>query len=254
MTLTFEIGDSSHPRGHALVYFRSRATNEVLATYALVLPIKMDMGKYLPPLLASQLGGMAGEMMGEGMTAFSAPPVPEAVPGVEHLENLARLRGDDLIWAGDLSMADPSVAMREAVQAAQEYHQLYQQYLNSSPQPEDEAAQKAPEALPDVQRVVYELMGERDRLGELSKMVGTLRFAVEHGDDSLARDTEAFMRTLSELLPEHFWVSRIIGVAKDPSERGGRLAQLYVERCYKLLDEDYAAVGDLERRIREQGG
>lgn len=253
MALTFEIGDSTRPRGHALVYFRSRTSSEVLATYVIVLPIKMDMGKYLPPLLASQLGGMVGGIMGEGMTAFAAPPAPETVPGMSYVENLARLRGDDLIHGGDLASSDPASAMGEAAGVAQEYHRLYQQYIDSSPVPSEESS-SGPEALPDVQRVVYELMGERDRLSELSKLVGTLRFAAERNDVTLLRDTEASVRTLGELLPEHFWVERLGNAAKDSSPEGGQLAQLYVERCYKLMDEDYAAVGDLERRIKELGG
>ncbi|MEX2430405.1 MAG: hypothetical protein WD645_00625, partial [Dehalococcoidia bacterium] len=185
MTLTFEIGDATHPRGHALVYFMARGSGEILASYVIVLPVKMDMGKYLPPLLASQLGGMMGDVMGEGMTAFSAPPMPESVPGVVYLERLARLRSDDLVKGGDLSATDPAAMMQEAAQAAQEYHRLYQQHLDAAQLGEEQEAQ-ASEALPDVQRVMYELMGERERLTELSKLVGTLRFAAERGDQALS--------------------------------------------------------------------
>ncbi|MEX2598037.1 MAG: hypothetical protein WD533_00095, partial [Dehalococcoidia bacterium] len=124
MALTFDIGESSRPRGHALLYFRNRASGEVLATYTIILPIKMDMGKYLPPLLASQLGGMTGELMGEGMTVFSAPPMPETVSGMAYLEDLAQRRGDDLVGGGDLASPDPAAAMQEAASAAQEYHRL----------------------------------------------------------------------------------------------------------------------------------
>src|SRR5690348_2177516 len=44
--LTFRAGDADRPRGHALVFFRdSAAADQVWATYLVVAPIKMDLGK-----------------------------------------------------------------------------------------------------------------------------------------------------------------------------------------------------------------
>ena len=34
-------------------------------------------------------------------------------------------------------------------------------------------------------------------------------------------------------------------------ERGASLAELYLERCFKLLDEEYADIPRIERAIRE---
>ena len=112
MALTFDIGDADRPKGHAIVYFQSPTTSEVIATYVLILPIPMDIGKYLPPLLAAQLGGMAGEAMGEGMGSFAAPPMPEAVESVGFLRDLASLRGDDLVSGGSVVLGDPAAAMQ----------------------------------------------------------------------------------------------------------------------------------------------
>ena len=251
MALTFDIGDPARPRGHAILYFRSRSSPEVVATYVLVLPIKMDMGKYLPPLLASQLGAVAGEMMSAGMESFAAPPVPEVVESLEHLEALARRRGDDLLWGGDVTLGDAAAAMHEAAEAVQEYSQLYRQYAASDEPPPSEPAAIAPAGPGDVQRVLYGLMGERDRLGELSKLVGTMRFAAEGGDTGLAEETDVSLQALQELMAEHYWVQRVRRAARDPSDLGGKLAQLYVERCYRLLDQDFTAVAELERRIAE---
>jgi hypothetical protein len=39
--------------------------------------------------------------------------------------------------------------------------------------------------------------------------------------------------------------------ALDPSERGAQLAELYLERGFKLLDEEYADIPRIERAIRE---
>src|SRR5690606_8152398 len=131
---------------------------------------------------------------------------PENVPGLTYLEDLARLRGDDLVSGGILASSDPASAMQEAARASQEYHRLYEQHMESAPQPEGD---EAPAALPEVERLVYELMSERDRLGELSKLVGTLRFAVERGDEEMLRDAEAKVRVIGTLLPEHFWVDKL---------------------------------------------
>ena len=254
MALTFEIGEPERPKGHAIVYFRSPTSDEVLATYVLILPIPMDVGKYLPPLLASQLGAMAGEAMTEGMGSFAAPPVPESVESVDFLRGLASMRGDDLVSGGSVVLGDAMAAMHEAAEAVQEYQRLYRQYAGSAqPAP---GAPKAVEAVgsADVQRVLYELMGERDRLGELSKLVGTMRFANEGGDTALADETDGRFEALEELLPDHYWVARVRSAARDASDAGAQLVQLYVDRAYKLADEDFAAVELLEKRIADLGG
>jgi len=262
VTLTFEIGDPSSPRGHAIVYFHAGGT-EVLATYVLVLPIAMDMGKYLPPLLASQLGGMAAEAMGAGINSFAAPPVPEQVESIAYLEELARRRGDDLIAAGNLVLGDMAAALREASEAVQEYSRLYELYAGPVP-----SVAAEPPGIPagdlrdggqekgveNVQHVLYQLMSDRDRLGELSKLVGTMRFATDRGDTALIEETDASLGALEALFADHYWAAKVRRAAKDTSDNGGRLAQLYVERCYKLLEDDYPAVAELERQIAELAG
>ena len=259
MALTFEIGDPSAPKGHAIAYFRSGA--EILATYVLVLPISMDMGKYLPPLLASQLGGMAGDIMGEGMGSFAAPPVPEQVESLDYLERLARVRGDDLVAGGSVAQGDVAAAMSETAEVVQEYVRLYDTHtkLSTSALAGETPASDLREPTPltagesdrggRVEHVLYELMTERDKLGELSKLVGTMRFATERSDTGLAEETDESITALERVLPERYWAAKVRAAAKDVSENGAMLAQLYVERCYKLLDDDFAAVQLLEKRI-----
>ncbi len=252
MTLTFEIGDAGKPRGHAILYYGSPG-GEITATYVLVLPISMDMGKYLPPLLASQLGAVAGSAMGEGLGSFAAPPVPEVVEGVAYLERLAGLRGDDLIWGGNVALGDMAAAMQEAAEAVQEYARLYGVYVDSgeAPEPASEHDKMGELSGSGVQDVLYGLMSERNRLGELSKLVGTMRFASDREDAGLVEETDASLGALQRLLPEHYWAGKVRSAAQDTSDNGAQLAQLYVERCYKLLDEDFSAVEELERRIAE---
>ncbi len=253
MALTFEIGDESRPKGHALLYFGNPQAG-LLATYVVLLPVKMDMSKYLPPMLAAQLGGLASEMIGDGGGSFAAPPIPEEVESIEPLRHLAELRGDDFVWGGDMVLGDLQAAMRQATEAVHEYETLYQRYLDANPQPMPSAPERS---LPgdtgdpggSVQQVVYGLMSDRDRLAELSKLVGTMRFALESQDDGLVEETNVSLHALGQALPERFWAERVRRSARDSSDAGARLAQLYVERCYKLLEEDFAAVQALEEQI-----
>lgn len=253
MALTFEIGDESRPKGHALLYFGNPQAG-LLATYVVLLPVKMDMSKYLPPMLAAQLGGLASEVIGDGGGSFAAPPIPEEVEAIEPLRRLAELRGDDFVWGGDMVLGDLQAAMRQATEAVHEYETLYQRYLDANPQPAPPASERSlPSNAGDpggsVQQVVYGLMSDRDRLAELSKLVGTMRFALESQDDGLVEETNVSLQALGQVLPERFWAERVRRSARDPSDAGARLAQLYVERCYKLLEEDFAAVQALEEEI-----
>jgi hypothetical protein len=259
MALNFDVGDPQQPKGHALVYFRNRDDARVYATYVLVLPIQMDMGKYLPPLLASQLGSMAGEALSGSMTSFAAPPMPEAVESVAELQRLASLRGDDLIDAGSFSASDMSAAMQETAMATQAYFGLYQVHFDAHQEAQPEAIRASEGRLEEpglasVHRVLFELMNDRDRLAELSKLVGTMRFALERDDTSLAQETSDGMQVLEEIMSERYWVVKVRKAASDLSERGATLARLYLERCYKLIDEAYEAVTDLERQIEVAEG
>ena len=56
MDLQFEMGDSENPRGHALVYFSDTGTALYFASYVVLLPITVDVSKYVPPFLMNQVG------------------------------------------------------------------------------------------------------------------------------------------------------------------------------------------------------
>lgn len=248
MTLTFEVGDESRPRGHAILYFGSSDT-ELLATYVVLLPIKMDVAKYLPPMLAAQLGSIGGDVLGEGTGGFAVPPVPEAVESIEVIRHLAEIRGDDLIWGGDIVMGDIQAAMSLAAEAMQQYGTLHHKFLEANPEPMPPRSALESADGGTVQHVLYGLMSDKDRLAELSKLVGTMRFALESQDESLIKDTDASLGALASTLDERFWADRVRLAAQDPSELASKLVQLYVDRCYRLSDENFAAVGALEREI-----
>ena len=244
MSLSFEQGSQEQPKGHAVLYFRS--PSELLATYIVVLPLTVDFTKYIPPLMANQVKDVGLEQF----SAFAIPPVPEKVDSMQVLEELARIRGDDLIYGGDVTSNDFMEAAQRVNDAVQSYAQLYR---GSAPalQAEDQEQPEEGQAGPSVGEVVYSLMGERDKLAELTKLVGKLRFAIEGKDRKQIEEAEADMKTLARYLPEGCRVQRLAEAAKLSVEHGPRLTELYLERCYKLSDEDYIGLRQVEEAIQE---
>src|SRR5436853_7694101 len=130
--LTFRAGDPDRPRGHALVFFRdAESADDVWATYLVVAPIKMDLGKYIPAAFASQL---AGQLAAAGPSAYPLPPVPERYEGgLDALERLAELRNDDLIDGGTLRMSDPLYALQPVAALGAQYAERCPSCVASAP-------------------------------------------------------------------------------------------------------------------------
>ncbi|MFH1141382.1 MAG: hypothetical protein V1724_06950 [Chloroflexota bacterium] len=242
MDLIFDQGNQAQPRGHAILYYRSG--NEILATYMVILPLKVDFAKYIPPVLASQV--KAQDL--EEFSAFAIPPVPEETESYQFLEELVRLRGDDLVFGGELPSNDFLEAAQRVNDAVQSYTKLCQQWTES------QHATGTPAQEPSgfsVDEVLFSMMGEKDKLGDLTKLVGKLQFAVEVKDARLLEEAEKEIRTLARYLPEEYHVHRIIESAEKSTGKGPRLAQLYLERCYKLADQDPAGLHAVDQAIRE---
>ena len=88
MDLIFENGDRLNPKGHALVYFRSNVDhNAIGATYIVVLPISVEISKYVPPFLMSQVGNMDEQ----NLSAFAFPPIPEEMSNESAVTVIARV-------------------------------------------------------------------------------------------------------------------------------------------------------------------
>ena len=255
MDITFERGDPERPKGHALLYFRvDTEPDKVYATYVVTLPVKADLGKYVPPFLASHLGNLPLS----DFSAFAMPPVPEPVDSYEELERMSRLRDDDLVYGSSMFSFDLPRMMEAVTEAVQAYSQMYSDQQDGPGALETEPAQlEAPEPEPanqdrsyDVNEVLFSLMSERDKLGELSKLLGKLRFAVEGDDSHNADEATEEINTLARHLPEDFQVPALLAVARDTSQKGSRLAQLYLDRCFRLSDGDAGSARDLEEQIR----
>ena len=251
MTLNFERGQSESPRGHAFVYFSDAANpGTIAATYLVVLPVSVDFAKYMPPFLVGQVP----EMGEDGITAFAFPPAPEPVGDLANLQEMAERRDDDLINAGTASLTDVMHLMTVVGEIVEEYAALCNK-TGSPILPNQE--EQPPEALESadagVDDVVYGLMSEADQLGELTKLVGRLRFATEGGDTPTAEDASGRIRSLGRHMPSNRHINKLLDTAQSSSPDGAKLAQLYLERAYSLLREDYLRVKSIDDEIQATG-
>ncbi|MFW6112425.1 MAG: hypothetical protein ACOC6S_02520 [Chloroflexota bacterium] len=240
--VTFERGNSTSPKGHALLYF-SPEKGQLLVTYVVILPVKMEVGKYLPPMFASQMGDMSVA----DFSAFAMPPMPEEIETHQELEGLAHMRDDDLIYGGNIS-PDLAEGMQEVNDIVQEYARLYADYRESSV--------KQRESSIGMDEVIYELMGEKEKLEELSKVMVKVRSALECADEAMFQEAEAAILALARQFPQWYRMEELLEAVKEPSSYGAELSKLYLDRCYKLRAEDYAGVRETEEaisRLREGG-
>ena len=253
MNLAFDRGDPQRPKGHALVYFRvSTEPDKVYATYVVTLPVKADLSKYVPPFLASHLGSAPLA----DFSSFAMPPVPEPVDGYEELEKLSRLRDDDLVYADSMFSFDLPRMMEAVTEAVQEYSRMCGYLEQITPVESSDSETETPEQAEaedisfSVNEVLFSLMSESDKLTELSRLLGKLRFAQEGQDPGMVDETTAEINSLGRYLPGEFRIAALLSAAQDVSQRGARLAQLYLDRCFRLSAGDAPAASDLEAQIR----
>lgn len=249
MLLTYERGDAQRPKGHALLYFRSWSDpSSLFATYLIVPPISVEISKYIPPMFAGQFQQLGAG----GINVFPYPPIPEKVQGEGFLRQVAQARDDDLVFGGSVDVSSPERLLHAAAEAANQYFQSYSTYLASLP-----AQQAEPEAIEeetgsvDVNDILYGLMSDRDRLAELAKLSGQLRYAISGNDARLAKDTVSEIDRLAKYLPEKYKVGEVSKAAQRPGSKGDKLTQLYLDRAYRLADEDYEGVKRIEEEIGE---
>lgn len=233
MTLQFERGTEQAPVGHALIYFRTD-TGSLVATYVSVPPIRFDLSSYMPGFLATAMQGMD---LGDGMVAAPMPPIPEEVEGLPYLQALAGRRQDDLVFAGSVSRADVMRLAGETAEAARAYGELYAA-VSDLPSSEAEAARVEPDP--------FESMTQQEQINTLTTLTGRLLDSLQAGAADI--EVERQMRQLAETLPAKYRVEEMIQAIHRPGDGARRLAELYIERCYKLYNEEYL---DLERIDRE---
>jgi hypothetical protein len=252
MAVRFETGDPDRPKGHALLYFRSAANQEeILATYVVVLPIAINVAKYIPPAFAARM-----QQPTSAVAATALPPIPEAVESLAYVRRLAEYRGDDVLDGGVME-ADPERLMFATHEVSQEYAGRYQQAVEQLPAsgapraggPAGEPAGEQEGGPPDEDTLRWMFLSEKERIGELAKLTGQLRYAVDGGDEHLTRSTLAQIEKLKAQLPEKYRIGEFLVAARRQGDIGRRLAELYIERCYKLSNEEYEALANLDREI-----
>ena len=250
MQLSFERGDPTRPRGHALVYFRANDDpSQVLASYVVVPPISMDFSRYIPPMFAAQFGGI----IPTGPSAFPLPPFPERVESMAWVEDTAAARGDDLIDGGSVDTNDMQRLLMLMTEVAGEYARLYE-----SRAPGQSAAEpdREPAALPsvDVDELLLSVMTDAEKVEKLAHLTGTVRYAVEGSDVGLLDETVREMERVGRQLGERYRVDELIVAARDPGQQNGRLAELLLQRCFKLAAEEYDVLATLDRDIEALRG
>ena len=264
MDLYFDRGDQDNPVGHALVYFKvDTEPDKVYASYVVTLPIKSDLTKFLPPFLATHLGSLPLN----DLSSFAMPPVPEPVDGFAELERLSRQRGDDLVYAGNMFSYDLPRMMESVTEAVSSYAELYAASGKSATVVGADAAVVEAEAFPlaeepgddldssfNVSDVLFSFMSESDKLSELSRLLGRLRFAVEGADAAVASEVGEDIAALARHLPHEFQVANLLAVAQDTSERSSQLAKLYLDRCFRLSAGETGQAAELEAEIRRLQG
>jgi hypothetical protein len=258
MAIQFLRGDSQAPKGHAIFIARS-TTNPgvVLSTYCVVPPMPLSLAKYIPSFLAAQLS--AEELQDtSSVPVMPIPPMLEEGSSLEQLQILAERRDDDLCEIGQISPRDEKSSMELVAQGCQEYGQLYMNYastfhLQDAARRLSSSEDDGPLALDDLdaEELLIQTLTERQRLAELSKLVGVTRYALDGKDLHLVQETRQRMQKVARALPEKYRTAELISAATDPQTRGTKLAELYIERGYKLLDEEYADIPGIERAIRE---
>ena len=245
MEFTFERGSPDSPKGHALIYFRnSQDADEVLVTYLVIMPIQVDVSKYVPPFLMNQVG----EMSPKELSQFAFPPVPEPVDGLDYVEALAEMREDDIIFGGQASPSDVGQILGLVNDVVTWYVDQYTEKAEARvPTPEEPSDGEDGLSVNDV---LYGLMSDQDKLNELTRLVGRLRDAVRSGDVALSSETHTEIVTLGRHLPESHQVRRLAETAASGGETAARLTNLYLQRCFHLLSEEYVKLGQVEDEIR----
>ena len=246
MLLAFERGDPKRPRGHAVVYFRASSDpNTVLASYVVVPPISMDFSKFIPPMFAAQLPGI----LPSGPQVFPLPPIPEKVESMAWVEALAASREDDLINCGTVDPTDIQRLLTLMSEVANEYGNLYESRPPVEASGPPATTDDSPGGGVDVDELLMSVMSDSEKVNRLAKMTGTVRYAVEGKDETLLAETVQEMERVGRHLAFRYRVQELIAAASDPKPESGRLAELLLQRCYKLAAEDYDALKALDAEI-----
>lgn len=257
LPLVFQRGARERPLGHAIVYFRAN-DGSVYATYIVVLPIKVNISKYIPQIFAANLGDAGAD----SLEAIPWPPIPEKVESEAYLEALADRRGDDLIFAGAADASHPESLLRLTSESSHDYSELYNNSQTVLPDEGGRSSLSRADAGGDsanaggntsmgydVEEILMSLMSDGDRLTELVKLTGKLRDIVDRGTPREADETAADLERVTRHFPEKYRLKDYSKIARTPGERARKLSELLIERSYLVLREEYGALAAIDQKI-----
>ncbi len=249
MVLTYERGNPGQPMGHAFLYFGAEGSQQVLATYIVVAPIALEVAKYVPPLLASAIG-TAGSAV---QAAFlPIPPVPEPIE-LSQVLGLAELRDDDVLAGGPARSQEPTSLLEHVVEIGTAYAQAYHDSISQGPISRQKASEpeEPVKESPQVRALLYATLSEAERVAALARELGSLRYGLEGGDPQLVQDRLDEIRAIAASLPAKYRAEELMAVATRTDPLSLRLAQLYLERSYKLSAENYEAISSIDAEIED---
>ena len=243
LDLEFEYGDSAAPRGHAFIYFIDSSTAAVMASYLVVLPFKLDMQRYIPPFLSGQFK----QLSPNDMAQIVIPPSPEVIQSKEALFQNAAQRGDDVLYGGSLTDADPATAMGKLGDISQAYVALCNE--NGCVMGDDYTMVEEGDILSDFELGEGVSESEEERLNEITSLLGNLSYANESGDTIRVTECRQRIEKIGTSLPEKFQIDRLAQHCTERSPAAIKLAALYLERAYCIQREEYLKVRELESEI-----
>jgi hypothetical protein len=70
----------------------------------------------------------------------------------------------------------------------------------------------------------------------------------------MVNEASGEIASLARYLPDEFQMTGLLTAAQDASLRGSKLAQLYLDRCFRLSAGDSSTARDLDREIQSLEG
>lgn len=245
--MRFERGNEESPKGHVIIYWEE--SGKYHATYLAISPTELS-----PDYIESRLDGLKSEfLLGEDeikevkerledFIKKTGPPKPVTIHpplpirDIKNLKRIAEIRDDDLIPI--------FYSSQELFSTVAEYYERYSKAV-STLIPEFQIPSL------NVEEVMLSIYPEKDKLQYLTKLVGRLRDYVSIGDNKSINDSINEILNMGRYInSDKYRLKELANAAQIKGERGDKLAALYLERCFKLSDEDYGALRKLDETIK----
>ena len=166
---------------------------------------------------------------------------------------MASSRDDDILYAGTYDGVEVTEAMTRINDVVQQYAESYVEITGGGIHTDSVSSYVQPEEQSDslfVNDVLYDFMSDDEKLGQLTKLVGQLRFAVDGADITLLRETESEIVLLARHLPDAHEIPKLVDTLKSNAANAPSLAESYLQRSYHLVREDYSKLAEIEKRIK----